>query len=69
MSRKYSTKEAVKFLEASGTPFTCGTLNVWRSKKTGPAYIKIRSRVFYTEAALIEFTRGLEVKTIDTVES
>jgi hypothetical protein len=66
MSKKYSTKEAVELMESWGTPFTEGTLAVWRCRKEGPSYIKIRNKVFYTEESLRRFTTGLVIKTVDS---
>lgn len=65
MSKLYTTKEAVKFFKEQGTPFTHGTLEVWRSKRTGPSFIKIRNRVFYQEKTLRQFIHGTHVQTID----
>ncbi len=65
--RKYTTKEAVALMASWGVPFSPGTLEVWRCHKEGPEFIKIRSRVFYTEQALKDFVRGSQVKTVDSV--
>ena len=67
MSKKYNTKEAVELMKSWGVSFTKGTLEVWRCRKEGPKFLKIRSRVFYTEDALREFAQGLEVKTVDSM--
>lgn len=66
MSKKYNTEGAVDLLKSWGTPFTKGTLEVWRCRKEGPKYIKIRNKVFYTEESLRQFATGLEVRTIDS---
>jgi len=58
---------ASELMKSWGISFTPGTLEVWRSRKEGPKFIKIRSRVFYTEEALEAFCQGLEVKTLDMV--
>lgn len=67
MSKKYTTQEAVDLMKSWGISFTKGTLEVWRCRKEGPKFIKIRSKVFYTEDALREFAQGFEVKTADSI--
>ncbi len=67
MSKKYNTDGAVKFLHEEGTPFTKGTLQVWRSQKKGPEFIKIGSKVFYSEEALRRLAAGTVIKTVDSV--
>ena len=67
MSKKYTTQEAVDLMKLWGISFTKGTLEVWRCRKEGPKFIKIRSKVFYTEDALREFAQGFEVKTVDSI--
>lgn len=66
MPKKYSTKEAVELMKSWGISFTKGTLEVWRCRKEGPKFIKIRSKVFYTEESLRQFATGFEIKTIDS---
>lgn len=66
--KKYSPREAAKLLESWGTPFTHKTLSVWRSRREGPAFLKIKGRVFYTEEALKQFTQGKLVETTDSFE-
>lgn len=66
MPKKYSTKEAVELMKTWGVSFTKGTLEVWRCRKEGPKFVKIRSKVYYTEESLRQFTSGLEIKTIDS---
>ena len=66
MSKRYSTKEAAKFLAEQGTPWTAGTLEVWRCKGKGPAYVRIHNRIFYPEESLRSFAQGNPVKTIDS---
>ncbi len=65
-NKKYSPREASKLLEAWGTPFTHKTLAVWRSRREGPQFLKIKGRVFYTEEALRQFTQGRVVETTDS---
>lgn len=67
MSKKYTTQEAVDLMKSWGISFTKGTLEVWRCRKEGPKFIKIRSKVFYTEDAMREFAQGFEVKTVDSI--
>jgi hypothetical protein len=66
-SKKFNTREASKRLGELGTPFTPKTLEVWRCRGEGPAFIKIRSRVFYTDEALISFSMGTEIVTRDSM--
>lgn len=70
MSRKlYDTKQAVSFLDEGGFKVSRGTLEVWRCRKTGPAYIKLRNRAYYSEESLKAFlSSGIEVKTVDSIE-
>ncbi len=65
---KYSPREAAKFLAQNGTPFTHKTLAVWRCQNHGPAYLKIRGRVFYTAESLEKFAEGKIVETTDSFE-
>ena len=67
MSKRYNTKEAATFLKNLGTPFSPGTLEVWRCRGEGPQYIRIRRRIYYSEKALQEFSLGLTVETIDSM--
>ena len=67
MPKKYNTKEAVKLMRSWGISFKPGTLEVWRCKKEGPKFLKIRNKVFYSREALEKFCQGLEVKTLDMV--
>lgn len=66
MSKKYNTQEAVELMKSWGISFTKGTLEVWRCRKEGPKFIKIRSKVYYTEESLRQFATGLEIKTVDS---
>ena len=66
-SRKaMNTREAAAYLADLGTPYTPGTLAVWRSKGRGPRYRKISRRVFYMPADLENFASGQVVETIDS---
>ena len=66
LTKKYfNTAEASKLLEELGIPFTPGTLAVWRSRKEGPEYVKVRNRIFYHYDSLVKFANsGLKVRTI-----
>ena len=68
LTKKYSPREAAKLLKFWGTPFTHKTLSVWRSRREGPSFLKIRGRVFYTEDSLRQFTEGRVIETIDSFE-
>lgn len=61
-----NTKEAASYLKELGTPFSAGTLEVWRSQGRGPRYRKIFSRVVYMPADLDRFASGHLVETIDS---
>lgn len=56
-----NTKEASLYLQKLGLRFTPKTLEIWRCEKKGPAYKKIGGRIFYTQPALLEFSRGTEL--------
>ena len=58
-----STKEAALYLKELGTPFTAGTLEVWRCHKQGPVYRKIGHKVFYRREDLDAFSNGEVVLT------
>jgi len=62
-----STKEAAKYLEEIGTPFTAKTMEVWRCRKTGPVYKKIGHKVFYRPKDLDAFAEGETILTTDAV--
>jgi hypothetical protein len=48
-----TTQEACDYI-----PFTPGSLGVFRSRRTGPPYIKIGNKVFYRVDHLKEFVKG-----------
>ena len=58
-----STNEAADYLAGLGTPFTKGTLEVWRCHKQGPVYRKIGHKVFYRREDLDAFSNGEVVLT------
>ena len=59
--KKLSNDEAADFLGVKGN-----TLEVWRTKKKGPKYSKIGSRVLYDISDLEEFFASRSVHTKDT---
>lgn len=65
-SRALNTQEAAIYLKEIGTPFTAGTLEVWRSIGRGPRYRKVCRRVVYTPGDLDRFSEGQVVETIDS---
>ncbi len=67
-NQKHNPREAARFLAQIGTPFTYKTLAVWRSQNRGPAYIKLKGRIFYSEQALEKFAEGQVVETTDSFE-
>ena len=52
MSQKYNTRAASNFLKEMGISATPGTLEVWRCRKRGPAFIRVLGRVYYPEENL-----------------
>ena len=64
--KRMDTKEASAYLRELGTPFSPGTLEVWRSQGRGPRYIKLQRKVFYDPADLDAFSIG---QTVETTES
>ncbi len=69
MEKRLNTKQAAQYFEERGTPFTRGTLEVWRSLGRGPCFIRVGRRVFYEPSALDKFIKGQAVHTIDSVEA
>ena len=67
-NRALNTIEAAEFLEQLGTPFTPGTLEVWRSMGRGPRYRKVLRRVVYSPEDLEQFAKGQVVETVDSIE-
>ncbi len=67
MKQNLSTREAANYLAEQGTPFSVGTLEVWRHYRKGPSFKKIGKKVFYTPAALDKFIQGQTILTIDSV--
>ena len=58
MTQNLNTKQAAEYLKEKGTPFTCKTLEVWRSQGRGPEYKKIEGKIFYEKLALDRFSQG-----------
>ena len=46
---------------ASKLGLTAGTLNMWRSQRKGPAYLKIGGRILYQEADLEVWIRSRQI--------
>jgi len=67
MKKFFSTREAADYLAELGTPFSPGTLEVWRSLKRGPSYRKVGHRVFYPKSSLDKFIDRPEILTADSV--
>lgn len=65
-TKKLNTREASRYLETIGVPFTRGTLEVWRSRGVGPRYRKVGRKVFYDPKDLMAFAQGQVVETTDT---
>lgn len=65
MKKFLSPRAAVEFLAENGIKHTEGTLATWRSKKTGPGYIKVKTRVYYTLEDLAAYFAGVQIITLD----
>lgn len=63
----FTTREAAAFLEEIGTPFSAGTLEVWRCHGKGPEFRRIGRKIFYPIEALLRFAEGQTVKTCDSI--
>lgn len=64
-----NTKQASDFLENLGTPFSPGTLEVWRCLGKGPKFKRVARKIFYTRSDLLNFAKGQVVETIDSIDS
>ena len=64
MKKVLNPRETVKFLAEYGIGHTEGTLATWRTKKTGPQYMKVKSRVYYSPEDLTAYFEGVKIKTI-----
>lgn len=64
MKKVLSPRAAVEFLAEYGIKHTEGTLATWRSNKTGPRYIKVKSRVYYSLEDLAVYFAGVKIITI-----
>ena len=62
-----NTKQAANYLKEIGTPFSAGTLEVWRSQGRGPRYRKVCRRVVYMPEDLDRFASGQVVETVDSL--
>lgn len=68
MEKRLNTKQAAQHFEGRGTPYTPGTLEVWRCLGKGPRFLRIGRRVFYEASALDEFVMGQIVETVDSTD-
>ena len=64
-----STKEAASYLKSIGTPFSAGTLEVWRCQGRGPRFRRVNRKIFYTKEDLDQFIQGQVVETIDSINN
>ena len=69
MEKRLNTIQAAQHLKGRGTPFTPGTLEVWRSLGKGPRFIRVGGRIFYEPSALDAFIKGQTVQTIDSIDA
>jgi hypothetical protein len=58
---RFTTRQAVDYLSKTGFPVSKATLERWRSKGTGPVYLRIASRILYPQSSLDEFLNGAAV--------
>jgi len=64
MDRQFLTVD--ELISRWGSVVTRGTLANWRSKRVGPPFVKLRARVLYPLASLIEFEEnGLHISIGD----
>jgi hypothetical protein len=66
MEKRLTTVEAAQQLKEWGTPFSSGTLEVWRCKGVGPKFIRLKRKIFYELLELEKFAKGQVVETIDS---
>ena len=64
MKKVLSPRAAVEFLAENGIRHTEGTLATWRTKKTGPRYIKVKARVYYAPEDLAAYFAGVKIMTL-----
>ena len=69
MEKRLNTAEASGFLKEHGTPFTPGTLEVWRCLGRGPRFRRVNRRVFYLQSDLEAFAKGQVVETVDSLSA
>ncbi len=69
MEKRLNTHEAAEYLKDIGTPFSAGTLEVWRSQGRGPRFSRLNRKVFYYAHDLDEYAKGEVVETADSVKS
>lgn len=67
LDKRLDTKKASVYLSEVGVPTTAGTLITYRSLKIGPAYFKVKRRVFYTKRTLLEYAKGKKILTTDSL--
>jgi len=59
MKRKLNTEEAAVYLrDDMGTPFSAGTLRVWRSIGKGPRFCRLNRKVFYSVSDLEDYAKS-----------
>ncbi|WP_417908557.1 helix-turn-helix domain-containing protein [Candidatus Electronema sp. PJ] len=58
---RFTTRQAVDYLNQTGFPVSKPTLERWRSQGTGPVYLRIASRILYPQSSLDEFLNGAAV--------
>ncbi len=56
---RFTTQQAVDYLNKTGFIVSKPTLERWRYKGTGPACIRIASRILYPQSSLDEFLNGV----------
>jgi len=59
MTKWLNTEQAVSYLAELGTPFSKASLQIWRTKKKGPSFVRVGpKKVFYDPAVLCRFSAG-----------
>ncbi len=64
MTKRLNTDQAVSYLSQLGTPFSKASLQIWRSKNKGPAFVRVgKKKVFYDPGELRRFAAGQSMTT------
>jgi len=58
---RYTAPQAAEYLNQTGLSVSASTLEGYRSRRTGPIYLRIAGRIFHTRSAPDEFASGTVV--------